>query len=291
VTTKNVTVLGTGVLGSQIAFQSAYCGFDVSAYDIRDELLARAKQSFEGLAARYERDVRGAAGGPARAALGRISYWSDLGEAVSGADLVSECVPEKLGLKRAVYRELGAVAPEKTIFTTNSSSLLPSEMAESTGRPGRFLAMHFASEIWVHNTAEIMGHPGTDPDVYTAVVDFAIDIGMLPVELQKEQPGYVLNACAIPWMGAALKLLVDGVCDPETIDKVWCIDKASEGPFHNLDRVGLNTAYDIYAASSDPRLRAAARYVKEHYIDQGKLGQPTGEGFFTHPPPEASHHP
>ena len=56
-----------------------------------------------------------------------------------------------------------------------------------------------------------------------------------------------------------------------------------EGPFHNLDRVGLNTAYDIYAASSDPKLRAAARYVKEHYIDQGKLGQPTGEGFFKYP--------
>ena len=283
-TIQNVTVLGTGVLGSQIAFQTAYSGFTVSAYDINDELLSRAKQTFESLAARYEREVHGAAGGPARAALERISYWSDLGKAVSEADLVSECVPEKLDLKRKVYRELGAVAPEKTIFTTNSSSLLPSDMAESTGRPDRFLAMHFANEIWVHNTAEIMGHPGTDPDVYMAVVNFAIDIGMLPVELKKEQPGYVLNACAIPWMGAALKLLVDGVSDPETIDKVWCIDKeAPEGPFHNLDRVGLSTAYDIYAASDDPKLRAAASYVKEHYIDQGKLGQPTGEGFFTYP--------
>ena len=125
-TIENVTVLGTGVLGSQIAFQTAYSGFTVSAYDISDELLAKARQSFEGLAARYEREVRGAAGGPARAALGRISYWSDLGKAVSGADLVSECVPEKLDLKRTVYRELGAVAPEKTIFRTNSSSLLPS---------------------------------------------------------------------------------------------------------------------------------------------------------------------
>ena len=143
-TISNVTVLGTGVLGSQIAFQTAYCGFAVSAYDIDDGLLARARQSFEGLADRYEREVPGAAGGPARAALGRISYWSDLGKAVSEADLVSECVPEKLDLKRQVYRELGSVAPGKTIFTTNSSSLLPSDGGIHR-RPGRFLAMHFAN--------------------------------------------------------------------------------------------------------------------------------------------------
>jgi 3-hydroxyacyl-CoA dehydrogenase len=83
---------------------------------------------------------------------------------------------------------------------------------------------------------------------------------------------------------AAPKLLAGGVADPETIDKVWCIDKeAPEGPFHNLDRVRLNTAYDICAASGGPRLQAAARYVKEHNIGQGKLGQPTGEGFFKYP--------
>jgi 3-hydroxyacyl-CoA dehydrogenase len=177
------------------------------------------------------------------------------------------------------------LAPAKTIFATNSSSLLPSAMAESTARPDRFLAMHFANQIWVHNTAEIMGNPGTDPAVYQNVVEFARDIRMLPVELKKEQPGYVLNALAIPWMGAALKLLVDGVADPETIDKVWCIDKeAPEGPFHNLDRVGLNTAYEIFAAAEDPKLQAGAQYIKENYIDKGNLGQPTGKGFFTYPP-------
>jgi len=131
-TIRNVTVLGTGVLGSQIAYLTAYCGFAVTAYDFSDELLAKARRSFEKLAARHEREVSGAAGGPARAALGRISYLSDLGKAVHDADLVIESVP----------------------------------------------------------------------------------------------------------------------------------------------------AYDIYAASEDPKLRVAARDVKEHYIDQGKLGQPMGEGSF-----------
>jgi 3-hydroxyacyl-CoA dehydrogenase len=100
---KHVTVLGTGVLGAQIAYQSAYCGFDVTAYDIKDELLAKAKQQFEGLAARYEREVDGAAGGPAREALTRISYRSDLAEAVRQADLVIEAVPENLELKRKIF--------------------------------------------------------------------------------------------------------------------------------------------------------------------------------------------
>jgi 3-hydroxyacyl-CoA dehydrogenase len=281
---KHVTVLGTGVLGAQIAYQSAYCGFDVTAYDISDELLAKARQQFEALAARYEREVDGAAGGPAREALTRIGYRSDLAEAVRETDLVIEAVPEILDLKRKIFAQLGQLAPARAIFATNSSSLLPSDMAESTARPDRFLAMHFANEIWVHNTAEIMGNPGTDPAVYQTVVEFARDIRMLPVELKKEQPGYVLNAIAIPWMGAALTLLVDGIADPETIDKVWCIDNdALIGPFHSLDRVGLSTAYEIFAASEDPRLRAGAEYLKENYIDKGNLGQPTGKGFFTYP--------
>jgi 3-hydroxybutyryl-CoA dehydrogenase len=83
---------------------------------------------------------------------------------------------------------------------------------------------------------------------------------------------------------AAPKLLAGGAAGPETIDKVWCIDKeVPEGPFRNLDRLGLNTPATFYAASGGPRLQAAARYVKEHHIDQGKLGQPTGEGFFKTP--------
>ena len=146
-----------------------------------------------------------------------------------------EAVPEKLELKREVFAQLGQLAPEKTIFATNSSSLLPSAMAESTGRPERFLAMHFANEIWVHNTAEIMGHPGTDPAVYRVVVEFARRIGMVPIELKKEQPGYIINSLSIPWLGAAMELLVAGGADPETIDNVWHIDKeAPEGPVPKL---------------------------------------------------------
>jgi 3-hydroxyacyl-CoA dehydrogenase len=278
---ENMTVLGTGVLGSQIAYQTAYSGFAVTAYDISDELLESAKVSFERLAALYEQEVEGAAGGPARAALARIHDSSDLAEAVREADLVIESVPEKLELKRDVYTRLGGLAPEKTIFATNTSMLLPSELAASTGRPERFLGMHFANEIWKHNTVEVMGHAGTDPAVYRAVVDFAREIGMEPIELHKEQRGYVLNSMLTPWMDAAEHLLLDGVAEPEMIDKTWRIATGMpQGPCEIMDIIGLTTICDVNAVSDNEKTRAAGAYLKEHYIDKGKLGRASGEGLY-----------
>jgi len=273
------------VLGSQIAYQTAFSGFEVVAYNISDEVLEAAKQRFERLAARYEQEVDWATGEQAQAALTRIGYSSDLAEAVRDADLVIEAFPEILDLKREVYTKLGDVAPAKAIFTTNSSTLLPSDMAAFTGRPERFLALHFAfGEIWVSNTTEVMGHPGTDPAAYQTVVDFARRIGMEPIELHKEQPGYILNSLLVPFLFSGLELLVDGVADPETIDRTWRIGgRAPEGPFQMIDRVGLNTAYHAAAATDGEKAQAVAEYLKEYYIDHGKLGIGTGEGFYKYP--------
>jgi 3-hydroxyacyl-CoA dehydrogenase len=278
---ENVTVLGTGVLGSQIAYQTAYCGFRVTVYDVSDERLDSARHSFERLAAIYEQEVDGAAGGPARDALARIHGSTELAEAVRDADLVIESIPEKLDLKRDVYARLGRLAPERTIFVTNTSMLLPSELAASTGRPGRFLAMHFANEIWKRNTAEVMGHAGTDPAVYDAVVDLARQIGMEPIELQKEQRGYILNSMLTPWLDAAEYLLLDGVADPQMIDTTWRIGTGMQlGPCEVMDMIGLTTIYEVNAVSDNEKTRAAGAYLKEHYIDNGKLGRASGEGFY-----------
>src|SRR5262245_287748 len=95
----NVTVLGTGVMGSQIAYQSAYSGFEVTAFDISDEIVNAARKRFAELAARYEREVEGAGGGRAQAAVARIKYSSSLADAVRDADLVIESAPERLDVK------------------------------------------------------------------------------------------------------------------------------------------------------------------------------------------------
>jgi 3-hydroxybutyryl-CoA dehydrogenase len=165
------------------------------------------------------------------------------------------------------------------VFATNSSSLLPSAIAAATGRPDRFLALHFANGIWRQNTAEIMGTPETDPAVADRVEAFAVAIGMVPIRLHKEQPGYVLNSLLIPLMSAAADLLVKGVATPETIDTTWRIGTGSPlGPFQIYDVVGLRTAYAI--ASANSRSGAWAAYLKEHYLDKGLLGRESGEGFY-----------
>jgi len=281
---SNITVLGAGVLGSQIAFQTAFSGFDVVAWDVDDTALEAAKARFRKLADRYIReDFQGSAGGKAEAALGRLRYTADLADAVVDADLVIEAVPEQLELKRDIYTRLGAVAPAKTIFATNSSTLLPSKLMDATGRPDRFLALHFANEIWKFNVGEVMGTPLTSPASYDTVVEFARDMGMVPIEIKKEKAGYVLNSLLVPFLNAAGELLVDGIADPETIDKTWRIATGSpSGPFQIYDVIGLMTPYNVALADPRPKSQAFAALLKAEYIDKGKLGVATGEGFYSY---------
>ncbi|MBM9465404.1 3-hydroxyacyl-CoA dehydrogenase [Aeromicrobium sp. YIM 150415] len=283
-TFTHVTVLGTGVLGSQIAYQSAYAGFQVTAWDIDDDAIAAAKKRFAGLAKTYDAEVEGAKDGKSAAALDHIAYATDLAEAVKDADLVIEAVPENPQIKTDTWTKVGQAAPEKTIFATNSSTLLPSSFMDATGRPEKFLALHYANRIWVMNTAEVMATSKTDPDVYRQVVRFAEEQGMVPIEVKKEQPGYVLNSLLVPLLNAAGALYVNGVADPETIDKTWRIGTgAPNGPFQIFDVVGLTTAYNISSMSEDETQRKFAEILKRDFIDHGKLGVATGEGFYTYP--------
>ncbi len=281
---KTLTVLGTGVLGSQIAYQAAFHGFAVTAYDVDGDALEKARARFARLVGIYRAaNVGGAGESKAEAALENLRLTANLGDAVADADLVIEAVPELLEVKRDVYRTLADLAPAKTIFATNSSTLLPSDLKDSTGRPDRFLAIHYANNIWAQNIAEVMGTAETDPAVFDAVVDFARNSGLEPIEIRKEKAGYVLNSLLVPLLNAAAGLLLQGVASPETIDKTWRIATgAPSGPFQIYDVVGLGTAYNIAASSPDPGSQAFARYLKDNYIDQGKLGVETGEGFYTY---------
>lgn len=286
---KNVTVAGSGVLGYQIAFQAAYHGFKVTVYDINDEVLERAKSKFEWMSKAFRKDLR-ATQEQLDKAFDNLSYTSDLAEALKDADLMIEAIPEIPEVKIAFYEKIAKLAPEKTIFATNTSTLLPSQFAESTGRPAQFLALHFANKIWMHNVAEIMGHPGTDSKVFDEVVAFATNIGMVPMPLDKEQPGYIMNSLLAPFIDAGLQLLAKEVADPHTIDKTWMIvTGAPVGPFGILDTIGITTAYNITKMSAEatqnPARFKAVKYLKEQLIDQNKLGAATGEGFYTYPNP------
>lgn len=285
---KHVTVAGSGVLGSQIAFQTAFKGFEVAIYDIHEDAIQVAKERIETLKGRYIQDLQ-ATTEALEAAISRITFHTNLQEAVAKTDLVIEAVPEVLAIKEDFYTKLQAVAPSHTVFVSNSSTMIPSQIVGFTGRPEKFLMLHFANEIWLNNTAEIMKHAGTDMEIFQEVIDFATAIGMIALPIYKEQPGYILNALLVPLLDAAEKLLVNEIADVETIDKTWmAATGAPRGPFAILDVVGLRTpyhlAYERGKAGSEIDQKIAA-YLKENYIDQGKLGIETGEGFYQYPNP------
>ena len=223
-------------------------------------------------------------------AVSRINYTTDLKESVKDADLTIEAIPENIQIKKDFYTRLGAFAPKKTIFCTNSSTLLPSQFAAETGRPERFLALHFANYLWKNNVAEIMGHSGTDPEVFEEVVQFAKTIGMLIIPIYKEQPGYVMNSLLVPWLIAGLDLYRNGVADAASIDKTWMKTVGADlGPMAMADLVGLTTAYNVTKTYAELTGEAAWKhrsdFLKENFIDQNKLGISTGEGFYTYPNP------
>jgi 3-hydroxyacyl-CoA dehydrogenase len=287
---STVTVLGAGVLGSQIAFQTAYHGHDVVVYDIDDDAVAAGSERLDALVTSYreyfttvaEKSGDGGADPAERAsqARGRLTLTTDLAEAVGGADLVIEAVPEVLDIKKDVLGRAGEAAPERTILATNSSTLLPSDLADATGRPERFLALHFANEVWRFNTAEIMGTDRTDPAVTEAVVAFAEDIGMVPIPLAKEKAGYVLNSLLVPFLNAALELASGGYAEPADVDSTWRIATGAPlGPFQIYDVIGLRTPYNILS-QGDADSRRAAEWLKTEYLDKGRTGRESGRGFY-----------
>lgn len=284
---KNVTVAGSGVLGYQIAFQTAFHGFKVSVYDINDEVLAKAKAKFFELSECYKRDIS-ATQEQLDNTFNNLSYYSNLAEAVQDADLVIEAVPEDAGIKTDFYEKLSQVAPAKTVFATNTSTLLPSQFRDLTGRPEKFLALHFANLIWVNNMAEIMGHDTTDKQVFEDLVQFAKAIGMVALPVYKEQPGLILNSMLLPYCVSALELWINEVSDPHTIDKTWMKSFGSpKGPFAILDIIGITTAYNIAKLHADvnPIMARIKERLENEFINQNKLGLPTGQGFYSYPNP------
>ncbi len=285
---RRVLIVGAGTMGGQIGLQCALHGLDVVVYDSSAEALAAAEKR---LAAHADGMVDGGevTAERARAALGRLTYEPVLARAAAEVDLVSESVPEDPALKGRVFAELNAVCPARTVFTTNTSTLLPSMFAQATGRPSRFAALHFHLPVWLSNVADVMGHPGTDPAVVELLAAFAERIGQIPVVLEKEHSGYVFNTMLTALSGAALGLVADAVTTPENVDRAWmAIMKTPIGPLGILDSVGLDTVWKIIdywaGALNDERLRANADLLRR-YVDAGRLGVKSGRGFYEYPDP------
>ncbi len=264
---SKVVVAGGGVLGSQIAFQAAYCGFDVTIWLRSQGSIGRTQPKLDKLRETYVEAIEAMADGSGpwcagiadadkpldkdaclervEAAYQGLKLELDMAAAVADADLVIESMAEDPKAKVAFYERLAPLLPAKTVVATNSSTLLPSQFAKCSGRPGKYVALHFANSIWKNNTAEVMGHDGTDQPVFDAMCEFANQIRMIALPVRKEKNGYLLNSMLVPWLLSGLDLWASGVSDPKSIDIAWEHGTgAPKGPFRVIDTVGLNTAYN-----------------------------------------------
>ena len=286
---KNVLIVGGGTMGQQIGFQCAAHGYTVTIYDVAREALESAPRRLE----EYAGQLVGAghlSQEAARTALGKIAFSMDARQAAVEVDLLNESVPEDPVLKGKVFAQFNQLCPARTIFTTNTSLLVPSLIADATGRPDRFAALHFHQPVWISNVADVMPHPGTSPQVVTLLRDFARSINQIPLVLNKENYGYVFNAMYSGLNAAAISLAANSVASVADIDRSWmAIMKMGIGPLGMLDMVGLDTAWHIteYWANvtQDPQTRKNADFLKKEYIDKGWLGIKSGRGFYTYPDP------
>jgi 3-hydroxybutyryl-CoA dehydrogenase len=286
---RNVLIIGAGTMGQEIGLQCAMYGYNVTLYDIKPEMLKTAIARQKGY---LDEIVRGGYMNDeqADATLARITTTADPAKAAAEADFVSESVPENPELKGKVFAQFNALCPPRTIFTTNTSSLIPSMFAEATGRPDRFAAFHFHLDVWVSNVVDVMPHPGTSKETVELLMAFAKRIGQIPILTEKESYSYILNAMLNQVNGTALGLVVDGVASFENVDRAWIgVMKMPIGPFGIMDKVGLDTVYDItqYWAKvlQDPALQKRSDFIKKEYLDKGHLGVKSGRGFYTYPDP------
>jgi len=287
---EQVAVLGAGVLGGQIAWHSAYRGKTVAVYDPFQESLDRCQQAQSQYAQIYQQEL-GASADDIAATQARLTMTTNLAEAASHADLVIEAVPEIPDIKTTLYQELSGVLPGHTLVATNSSTLLPSQFADASGRPEKFCCLHFANLIWSLNLAEVMAHQRTSSETILAVTEFAIEIGMIPIPVQKEHNAYVINSLLVPLLQAAQTLVTNGISTPETIDRTYMVMNrgCARGPCGIIDIVGMETAYNVLrhwgTENQDEQMLANADYIKQEFIDQGHLGLQTGQGYYRYPDP------
>lgn len=285
---RKVAVVGTGLLGTQIAILAAGFGYEVSVFDTDSGSLGRSVENIrQSLNATGKKPIFAAEEWEGE--VEKIRSCAALEDAVQHADLVIEAVPEILALKREVFSRIDSAAPQHAILATNSSSMPISRIADGISSAQRCVNMHFYQPALGINMVDIMGGGSTANDVIERAARFVRSLGCVPLMVRKEILGFCFNRV---WRSVKREILYmwsEGFVDYRDIDRAWMIAYGTpQGPFGMMDGIGLEVVYDIemsyYNESGD---------AKDHppdalkaMIERNELGVKTGKGFYTYPGPE-----
>ncbi|MCW8130824.1 MAG: 3-hydroxyacyl-CoA dehydrogenase family protein [Planctomycetota bacterium] len=285
-----LAILGAGTMGANIALDLAAHGRTVRLCDPRPEQLETARALIRANAEALR--AHGLLEASADDVLARVRFTSKRDEAIAGAELILEAVPERLDLKRALYAELEAAVSPDVILASNTSTFMPTALAEGLRHPERLLVAHYWNPAHLLPLVELVPHAGTRADVLARVETLLRACGKQPVVLRKEVPGFIGNRLAFALQREAMDLVAKGVATPEEIDAVvrGCFGRRVPvtGIFGTADLGGL----DVYAAICDsifPGLCAdrSAPEVLTRLVEQGRLGVKTGAGWRDYAPQEA----
>lgn len=282
---KTVTVIGSGTMGNGICHVFAQSGFQVHMMDINQAALDKAIGT---IGKNMDRQVakNTLTEETKAAALARITTYTDMGEAVKGADIVVEAATENIDLKIKIFQELDRLCAPHTILATNTSSISITRIGSHTKRAGKVIGMHFMNPVPVMKLVEIINGYATDTEVTNLVHALSTYMGKVPC-IVNDYPGFISNRILMPMINEAVLSLQEGVAGVEEIDTIMKLGMAHPmGPLQLADFIGLDTCYSIMNVlhMGFGNQKYAPATLLANMVQAGFYGAKSGEGFYKYTP-------
>lgn len=280
---KKVGVLGCGLMGSGIAQVAATAGFNVVVLETQQQFLDKGFSGIDKSLAKFAEKPEKSGITPEKAKEARARLKGTLKkEDLADCDIIIEAIIENLEVKKQTFGEIDFIAKREAIFASNTSSICITELAAATGRPDRFIGLHFFNPVPLMKLVEVIRTIATDPAVYDAAYEFGKQLGKTPVRTS-DKTGFIVNRLLVPYMLDAIRAYEEGVGSIEDIDlamKLGC--GYPMGPFTLLDFVGLDTTYYITHVMFDEfkEPRFASPSLLRRLVLAGWYGKKTGKGFY-----------